>query len=460
VSLPLVLVDDEPAVLRSLETLLLSHGHTRTEAFADPREALKFLRAEPARLVLLDLSLPHLSGLDLLALLHEERPGLPVIVITARQEIETAVECMRRGAADYLLKPVETERLLSAIRKVFDLEELRAENELLREAAVRPGLRRPEAFAALLHNSPRMHAVFRMAEAVAPSSQPVLITGETGTGKELLARAIHAASGRPGRFVAVNAAGLDDTLFSDTLFGHVRGAFTGAERDRTGLAEEAAGGTLFLDEIGDLSAASQVKLLRFLQEREILPLGADRPRPCDARLVAATHRDLAALQADGRFRRDLFYRLRAHPLHLPPLRERPEDLAALVPALLAQAASDLGKPPPEVPPQLFPLLAAYPFPGNVRELRALLADALSRHERGPLPLAAFREAVRPSEPASPPPPAEGGVFAALPSLPPLKSIREQLVAEALRRAGGNQSLAASLLGVTRQAIGKYVKGGG
>jgi DNA-binding NtrC family response regulator len=313
-----------------------------------------------------------------------------------------------------------------------------------------------EAFAEIITQSKAMTAIFRYVDAVAPSPQPVLVTGETGTGKELIARALHRLSGRAGECVAVNVAGLDDTVFADTLFGHARGAFTGADRARDGLITSAADGTLFLDEIGDLSASSQVKLLRLLQEGTYYPLGVDRPRQCRARIVVATNYDVAERVKAGAFRKDLYYRLRTHHLHLVPLRERLEDIPLLVNHLLEKAAQALRKPPPTPPLELYRLLKTYGFPGNVRELEAMVFDAVARHQGGTLSLQSFKAAM-----GAGPLLAEENDRAedlvglmTVERLPTLDEAEEALIQEALRRANGNQGVAAGMLGLSRQALNK------
>jgi DNA-binding NtrC family response regulator len=288
----------------------------------------------------------------------------------------------------------------------------------------------------------------------------VLITGESGTGKELVARALHALS-RPGQpLVAVNVAGLDDNVFADTLFGHARGAFTGADSPRRGMIEAAGGGTLFLDEIGDLSLASQVKLLRLLQEGEYFPLGADQPRQSRARIVVATHQDLAARQAAGSFRKDLYFRLRTHHLHLPALRERKDDIPLLLDHFLETAASELSKKKPTPPPELALLLSTCSFPGNVRELRAMVFDAVSSHQARVLSMESFRRAIGESPTlAMGNAPARSNPFAAVADLPTLSSAVDLLIDEALRRAGGNQTIASRLLGISQPALSKRLKAG-
>src|SRR5262252_8419493 len=298
---PVLLVDDEPALLRSASLLLRAAGITPVLTLDDSRLVLPRLADDTIGAVVLDLTMPHLSGQALLEQITAHDPDLPTIVMTATHDLETAVQCMQAGALDYLVKPVDKHRLVSSVRRALELCALRrqvdAPVESLRGAAAPPH----RAFAEIVTQNATMHALFRYVEAIAPSPQPVLITGETGTGKELVARALHRLSARPGELVAVNVAGLDDTLFSDTLFGHTRGAFTGADQARDGLMTSTAEGTLFLDEIGDLSVSSQVKLLRLLQDGTFYPVGADRPRQSRARVVCATNCDITRSVSAGTF---------------------------------------------------------------------------------------------------------------------------------------------------------------
>ena len=297
-----------------------------------------------------------------------------------------------------------------------------------------------------------MRSIFQYIEAIARSTQPVLITGESGVGKELVAKVIHNLSERQGEFIPVNVAGLDDNIFADTLFGHKKGAFTGADRPRPGLVENARAGTLFLDEIGDLPQASQVKLLRLVQEREYMPIGSDVTRKTDARIIAATNVDPAALGEPERFRSDLYYRLRAHHVHLPPLRQRREDIPLLVDHFLRQACQQRRKPAP--PPELFPLLMNYAFPGNIRELQFLVLDAESCTAGDILNIERIREHVAAHHVDTPPRQDEGPMVQFGPELPTLKGVCAELVMEAMRRTGGNQAMAAGMLGVSRQALNK------
>jgi DNA-binding NtrC family response regulator len=424
----------------------------------DSREAMGIIAREPIGLVLLDLTMPHLSGEALLQQIVEEHPDIGVIIISGLNQLETAVSCIRLGAYDYFVKTTEEDRLIEGIRRAIRMQEMRLENQEMRRRFLSDTLERPAVFADIITRDKGMRSVFQYLEAVAASSQPVLITGESGTGKEAIAQAIHTLSGRNGPLVCVNVAGLDDNIFADTLFGHHRGAFTGADKARPGMIEQAGNGTLLLDEIGDLSLASQVKLLRLLQEGEYYALGSDRPKRIRARVVVATHQNLEHKQRDGAFRKDLYYRLRTHQVELPPLRRRQGDIGLLLDYFLVQAAEELGRTKPTVPKELPVLLKNYAFPGNVRELRALCYDALSQHRAGVLSMEVFRRVVGQSG-AMPEPEtlAATSLFAPDQPLPTLQEAADLLVAEAMKRAQGNQSLASRLLGVSQPALSKRLK---
>ncbi len=286
-------------------------------------------------------------------------------------------------------------RLIGGVMRAIRMRELERDNREMSDRFLAGTVQHPEAFSSIISADRGMQTIFAYVEAVAKSPQPLLITGESGVGKELLARAAHTLSDCKGPLVSVNVAGLDDTVFADTLFGHLRGAFTGADQPRKGMIEEATDGTLFLDEIGDLSIASQVKLLRLLQEGEYFPLGSDRPKRLKARIVVATHCDLVEREAQGSFRRDLYYRLRTHRIHVPPLRERKGDIPLLLDYFLAEAARDLDKKKPTPPRELTQLLSTYAFPGNVRELRSMVYDAVSVHRDRILSMESFIQAIGP-----------------------------------------------------------------
>jgi DNA-binding NtrC family response regulator len=457
----ILLVDDEPAWLRSLSmTLEGPGGLSNLRQCQDSRQVMQLLAGGEIGLVLLDLTMPNPSGEELLGRIVEEHPDIAVIVVSGMNQVETAVRCVKKGAFDYFVKTVEEDRLLDGVQRAVRLLELQRENRAMRRRLLYDRLEHPEVFAGIVTIDKGMRSVFQYVEAIADSPQPVLITGESGTGKELVARALHALS-RPGQpLVAVNVAGLDDNVFADTLFGHARGAFTGADASRRGMIEAAGGGTLFHDEIGDMSLASQVKLLRLLQEGEYFPLGADQPRQSRARIVVATHQDLAARQAAGSFRKDLFFRLRTHHLHLPALRERKEDIPLLLDHFLEEAASELGKKKPTPPPELALLLSTCSFPGNIRELRAMVFDAVSSHQGRVLSMESFRRAIGDSPTvAKTDQPARSNPFAAVADLPTLSGAVDLLVDEALRRAQGNQTIASRLLGISQPALSKRLKAG-
>jgi DNA-binding NtrC family response regulator len=460
--LPVVLVDDDLNALRLMDMTLRVAGFTNTVLFKQSRKAVEWLRANEAQLVVLDILMPAPDGETVLEELKRAQPDTPVIMATGVNEINTAVRCIRKGAYDYLVKPLESERFVASVTNGTKMRQLQRENALLSRAVLEPELKNPEAFAAIRTRSSRMKAVFQYIEAVARTPHAVLVTGETGTGKELIARAIHTVSDRSGTMVAVNVAGLDDNTFADTLFGHRKGAFTGADASRTGLVETAAHGTLFLDEIGDLGAPSQIKLLRLIQEGEYFPLGSDTPKRCSCRIVAATNKSIDELAGSEAFRSDLYYRLRTHHIALPPLRQRLEDLPLLIDSILENAAVEQGRKKPAYPPELIDLLRTYPFPGNVRELQAVIRDALATHQDGhPLSTAPFREALSPHKAEYP---ADSDVVPVHETpvtfhdrLPTLEQVQDALVREALKRSGGNQSVASGLLGITRQSLSYRLK---
>ena len=342
-------------------------------------------------------------------------------------------------------------------KRAVEVGELRSENRQLKERLSSNRPEHPDVFSDIVTQNPAMDMIFRKVELVAASALPVLITGETGVGKEKIAAAIHQLSGRPGKFVKTDIAGVDDQMFSDMLFGHEKGAFTGANSARQGLIEQASGGTLFLDEIGDLRMESQHKLLRVLQDGEYYPLGMDKAKTCDVRVITATNRTIEFLTSGGTFREDLYFRLRSHHVHLPPLRERKGDIPLLVSHFLKQSAAALNKKTPT--PELFTILRTYHFPGNIRELEAMVHDAVSQHEGGVLSTRAIREMI--DEDTSAPHgdaahEASADSFAdglsGFQEFPTLKEMEQLMIAEALKRADGNQTVASRLLGLSRRSL--------
>ena len=455
-----LLVDDEAPWLRSLSMTLEGPGAINNIILCgDSRQVMAILDEREVGLVLLDLTMPHLSGEELLRMIAQEHPEIAVIVMSGMNQIETAVSCMKLGAFDYLVKTVEEDRILDSVRRAIRMQELQRENREMRSRFLNDRLEHPEAFADIVTNNKTMRSAFQYIEAVAKSTQPILITGESGVGKELVARAVHTLSRGRGPLVSVNVAGLDDNVFADTLFGHTKGAFTGANEARSGMVEQAAEGTLFLDEIGDLSLLSQVKLLRLLQEGEYYPLGSDMPRQLKARIVVATHQDLAEKRAAGQFRKDLFYRLRAHHVHLPPLRERGDDLPLLLDHFLEEAAQALGKKKPTYPKELLTLLANYSFPGNLRELRSMAYDAVSVHTSRMLSMNTFIRAMEEQggEPRKDAAATDHKIFSDWEQLPSLGEVVDQFVAEVMRRSDNNQTIAARVLGISQPALSKRLK---
>ncbi|MEZ4250343.1 MAG: sigma-54 dependent transcriptional regulator [Polyangiales bacterium] len=438
----LLVVDDEEDLCELIAMRLEHHGYevvTETSC----RGARRTLRGELVDALLLDLRLEDGDGMDLLEELRESDPDLPVVILTAHGSIETAVEAMRKGAHSFLTKPFHDHELLATIAQALVGAELRRELAGFRRGTPRAGGTR------LLGESPTMIALRERLARVAGTDSTVLVTGESGAGKELVARSLHELSQRRKRpCIAVNCAALPPDLLESELFGHVRGAFTSATRDKEGLVAAAEGGTLFLDEIGDAPLSVQAKLLRVLQERTYLPVGATRERRADVRVVAATNRDLAADIAAGRFREDLFYRLHVVPLHVPPLRERREDILPLAELFLRRASEkhDLGRI--RLSPDALGAMRVHDWPGNVRELANVVEAAALLATEGVVELAHLEAATpRPSAPTSFEPRLDTD------ELPPMADARQRFdrayLCEVLRRTRGNVSAAARLAGRNR-----------
>ena len=439
-----LVVDDEPGVRESLRMIL--RGECDVELAGSVDEALARLREDPPDLVLLDLVMPGRSGFELLSEVAGKAGAPAVAVLTGTTNVATAVDAMKRGAADYLTKPFEVEALRIKVRQLLARRELEREVVELR-ARVESG----DRVGGLLGRSEAMQEVFRTIRRVAGSRATVLVRGESGTGKELAARAIHELGPRAqGPFVAVNCAGIPDTLIESELFGHERGAFTDARERRIGRFEAASGGTLFLDEIGELAPPVQAKLLRALQERRVDRVGGSAPVEVDVRVIAATHRDLEQDVEAGRFRADLFYRINVVALVLPPLRERREDVRLLAGHFLARARAEAGRGPERIAPDALAALERYPWPGNARELANAIERAVALSERAVL------------EPDDLPP----GIVSAGRADELRLSVRSgeigleaaaagferEILVEALERCGWNQTRAAEQLRITRRAL--------
>lgn len=459
----ILLVDDEIEVLEGFELTLKFEGLDDITLCQDSRKVLPVLKDQSERtgVILLDLIMPHMSGQELLIRLSEEYPEIPVIVITATHEIEMAVLSMQHGAFDYLAKPVEKMRLLSSVRRAIEKRTITRENQTLKRSLLSEELATPKAFEAIISQHPKMLSIFRYCEAISSSTEPVLITGETGVGKELIARSLHSISGLTGDFVGINIAGLDEHGFSDAIFGHRKGAFTGADTPRDGLLKKAQNGTLFLDEIGDLSPPLQIKLLRLLQENEYFPLGSDTPEEATARIIAATNTAIGGDSGDNLFRKDLFYRLQTHQINIPPLRQRLSDLPLLADHFIANASRKLNKPRPNYPDALTPLLECYDFPRNIRELKAMIFDGVTRAENRRLLLDSFKSCIFKdrthrvdfAEDSS----SVTTIFQSFEQLPTIEKASQHLITEAMARTNCNQSLASRILGISQSALSQRLK---
>jgi DNA-binding NtrC family response regulator len=439
---PILLVDPDDAQRQLAERALVELGVGPVATLRDRSQVRNFLARNRCVLVMLNVSDNSSDAAELVGHIVCENPAVSVVV-TGANDVHDAVACIRNGASDYLPKPLAPEALIASARRALGLHRSRVEEE------PRGGYTTeiPAAFAGMVTASPTMLAIFQYLGSVARSGQPLLITGETGTGKELLARAVHALSQRRGQYAALDVGTLDEAHFTEALLG--RG-------DGRGLVAQAAGGTLFIDQVDRLSPSAQSRLLRLLQDQELAV--PTEPRRLGFRLIAASTRDLRQLR-EGLLREDLFYRLRTHHAAVPPLRTRREDVPLLLDHFVGLASSELGRERPQVPSGILELLANYAFPGNVRELRSLVFDAVSRSSVGQLSLTPFAAAVEDAS-AAPTHLAARRQLASLAQLPTLKEIQTMLVEEALRRTNQHQSSAAALLGVTRQALNKRLRGRG
>lgn len=452
---PVLLVDDEAHIIDSQVNVLRANRINNLINTTDSREVMGLLHSNEVEVVLLDLNMPYISGEDLMSQIRDDFPHVPVIIITGSSEIDTAVKCMRAGAFDYMVKAVEESRLVSGVRRAIELRELKREYWDLRKRLLSNRLSNPEAFMRIITHNRKMQSIFLLVESIAKTDETVLLTGETGVGKELIARIIHDISRPDKPFVAVNVAGLDDTMFSDSLFGHRKGAYTGAADSRKGFLQQASGGTILLDEIGDLSPSSQVKLIRLLETLEYYPLGSDLTMQTDARIIVSTNINLNEAVGSGGFRKDLYYRLSAHEIRIPPLRERKEDLPLLVSHFLDEASEKLSKEKLAVPPELIPLLTVYDFPGNIRELRSMIFDAVSKQTEKMLSLKPFKETMGKDVQVISKEQTEE-LITFKDRLPTIAQASEILIAEAMKRAKGVNSVAAMLLGISPQALGKRI----
>ena len=436
----ILVVDDEPSMGQFL-TLVLSKDGYRVRAVTSGRDALSVLEEETHQVVISDLRMPEMDGLELVREVRKRFPETGFVVMTAFASLESAVEALRLGAADYITKPFQIEEIRVVVQKVIDGLNLKKENRKLKaklgNEAIEP---------VIVGQSEETHRLLELIKRVAPSDSTVLITGESGTGKELVAQVIHHYSERVNNeFVSINCAALPDTLLESELFGHTRGSFTGAVRDKDGLFRVASGGTLFLDEIGDMSPALQVKLLRALQEREILPLGATRPVKIDVRIVAATNCDIERKQQVGEFRPDLYYRLSVIPIHILPLRERKEDILELAEYFLERICHRISMPRKTLSTEVKKLFTTYSWPGNVRELENTIEQIVILAEGNTIGPAALPGKIRSSETSS-------FQLGGTNSTGTLEDVEKEYMLRVLEETGWQKKRASEILGIDPSTI--------
>jgi two-component system response regulator PilR (NtrC family) len=447
--LDLLIVDDE-ASLRDFMTIVFEEDGWKVETAATVAEAKAALQKNEPDLVLCDLMLPDGSGLDLLRDLKAQNPTVAVIMITAHTSTKSAVEALKNGAFDYIAKPFDIDELKIIVRNAVERKELEDENLHLRTA-----LEEKFTFANIIGRSPRMQDIFSIVQRIAKTTSTVLISGESGTGKELIARAIHYNSGRRGKFVSINCGALPENLLESELFGHERGAFTGAIREKKGLFAEADRGTIFLDEIGETTTAMQIKLLRVLQDRVVRRVGSNSESQIDVRVIAATNRDLAESIKAGTFREDLFYRINVIPIALPPLRQRKEDIPILVDHFIAKFCDNLAAPHKRISADAMRAIEKYHWPGNVRELENVVERMVALETSDVLTTKSLPEPVL----------LGGAIPDVTFELPAdgislqdhLEAIGKIFMLKALERTGGVQTQAAELLKMSFRSFRYYAK---
>ena len=448
----ILIVEDEPKMLRLLELNLVDDGYT-TRTASTAENGLKVLASDRVDLVLSDVKLPGMNGLEFLQAVKRINAAIPVVMMTAYGTVESAVEAMKDGASDYVLKPFSIEEIKLIVRKELEVRRLHEENRQLREA-----LGQRYQYDNIVAHSPGMQEVLATVEQVAPTNSTVLLGGESGVGKDMIARAIHQHSRRvSGPFIKINCTAIPENLLESELFGYEKGAFTGAATAKPGKFELADKGTVFLDEIGDMPGGLQAKLLRVLQEREFERLGGTRTIKVDVRVIAATNQDLRAALEQGTFREDLYYRLNVVPISIPPLREHKEDIHYLVDHFIKRFARNSGKQIDGITPAALKMLRDFHWPGNIRELENILERAVVMAAGPKIDVADIRldiaapggsqTGAAPSAAAS-----EGSAVLFLPQGMTLEQYEDKLIKEALQRAGGNKSQAARLLGLSRNAL--------
>jgi two-component system response regulator AtoC len=450
--LRILLVDDEPSIRLSLGDALRAAGHDVTIA-ADGAAGLEHATARPFDVIITDVRMPKLDGLSLFRRIKQDSPGTDVLIMTAYGAVSDAVQALKEGASDYLIKPFDTEELLIRLHRSEDKRNLRRDLDRAREELSR-------TTGDIVGTTPIMRRLLDRTDTIAASEAPVLITGESGTGKELVARRIHALSSRRDKpFVAVNCAAFPETLLEAELFGHEKGAFTNAIRRRDGRFKTADTGTLFLDEIAEIPPTAQVKLLRVLQEGVVEPIGSDSSVQVDVRIIAATHQNLRQLIAERRFREDLYYRLNVLDVHIPPLRDRRGDLPTLVEHFLRRSMRGRGEPP-SISPEAWAALSEYAFPGNVRELQHAIERAVVMSREHEIELEHLPEDIAGARAEAAAAASEGPAASVRPLAVALRAFEREYLLRALESVGGKKAKAAELLGISRKNLWEKLRAHG
>jgi two-component system, NtrC family, response regulator PilR len=450
----ILVIDDERPILMTLEALLGRHGY-QTEIASTASHGLRAMKTNPAGLVLLDLQLPDADGLETLECIKTDFPDAQVIILTAHDSLNNAIESIKRGAFHFISKPYAPEELLSLVEKALEKRSLLRETQELREKTVELEKRLEKSRLAPIFKSKVMQEMEELIAAMAPSDANVLITGESGVGKEVIANEIHAKSRRAGKpLVKLNCAAFPQTMIESELFGYVKGAFTGAMNDFRGMIAEASGGTLFLDEISEMPADLQTRFLRVLQEREYRPLGSTRTMKADFRVITATNRPVAQALAENRLRSDLYYRINTFQIEVPPLRERREDIPPLVATFVRRFAEQMGKPEPTISPEAFGKLIEYAWPGNVRELQNAIEYAVVLARHGTIGVKEL-----PAEIQLPAALQNGRAVAGRKGsgVASLDAMERDTILQALAQTHGNKKKAAELLGIQRPTLYNKIK---
>lgn len=450
-----IIIDDEQEICDLLKSQLLTNCLCNVLTFNDGQEAYPALATGNVAAVFLDWMMPY-PGEEILKHIVANHPEIQVFIMTAVTGTQTTVQAIKLGATNYMTKPLDTQRLLADAKNAIKLFEANAYSKHLSETILRGKVNENYG---ILYKGEQMERIMLYIEGMSESRQPVLITGETGTGKEGLARAIHLSSGLKGEFVAVNIAGLDDHMISDALFGHKKGAFTGAESTTEGFVAKAEGGTLFLDEIGDLAEENQIKLLRLLEEKEYYRMGSPALMKCNIRFIAATNKNISDRRIFKTFRQDLFYRISTHLVTLPPLRDRSEDIPLLAVFFASQASKELGKNPPTIAPEAMALLENYDYPGNIRELKNIVTDITTRVANGIIttndcPIYLPRPVVKPDEQALLQQHPMTALFGKFPSI---EELEIYAINEIMKITNNNQSATARILKMARPTLNKRLK---